>query len=141
MTTVEETKTEAVMLNDSWRLTSDGSRNLILESIYEKRAGRGKGAELSGEMGWEFKGYFGSNMDALAVGLNRKEFLESFKEEQQGQDVIQALKDMQVFLNEREERLKGYLKEHLGTYVEDNLKNVKAPEEEKPMTMSAKKKK
>lgn len=145
MTTLEEVEAfdtvteEWVSLNEKWRLNSDGSRNLILESIYEKRAGRGKNAELSGEMGWEFRGYYGSNLDALGTGLNDKEFLESFAEVQRGQDILEALEEMKVFLNEREDRLKKLFKENLSTYVTDNLKNVKPPEEDKPMTMSAKK--
>lgn len=48
----------AIKLTDDYYLSSDGSRNFILNERYEKREGRGRNAELSGEYGFREVGFF-----------------------------------------------------------------------------------
>lgn len=49
---------KSIKLTDEYYLTNDGKLNLILQELYEKRIGKGKHAELSGEEGLRGIGYF-----------------------------------------------------------------------------------
>ena len=67
----------AIKLTDDYYFESDGRMNLILYERYEKREGRGKSAELSGEFGFRDIGFFRS-LEQIANYLVR---LEVFKYE------------------------------------------------------------
>ena len=108
-------------LNEKYRITSDGSRNLILQEKYQKREGKGKNAPLSNEFDFRDCVYFGAGLVALIKRLNEREFLEVFNEVERAQDIVEALQEMKQLLAEREQRIYEHVKEH----VTLELKNVK----------------
>ena len=121
MVELEEKQESYIQINDKYRITSDGRMNLLLEEKYEKRIGAGKNSPLSGEYGYSTVGYFGAGLHSLIKRFNENEFLETFAEVERGQDIIEALKEMRTYLDEREQRIYEHVKEHTTL----NLKNVK----------------
>lgn len=61
----------AMKLTDDYYLSSDGTRNFILNERYEKREGRGRNAELSGEFGFREVGFF-QNYEHVGNHLKEK---------------------------------------------------------------------
>ena len=116
-----ENNVEYLKLNEKYAISSDGKLNLLLLEFYEKRTGAGKNAPLSGEIGFQTVGYFGAGLHSLIRRFNNDEFLETFAEVERGQDIIEALKEMRTYLDEREKRIYEHVKEH----VTLNLKNTK----------------
>lgn len=132
---MEETKQPTFEINDWYRITSDGSRNLILQEKYETRVGRGKGAELSGEFSWRDTGYHGANMRSLRHRFKEDTIMKSFNSQEDGLKFIEAVDKIIAFAEKIEDEVLTHINEH----VTLELSNVKATQEEKPMTMSAKK--
>lgn len=133
---MEETKQPTFKINDWYRITSDGSRNLVLQERYETRVGRGKGAELSGEFSWRDVGYYGANMKSLRHRFKEDATLmKSFNSQEDGLNFLEAVDKIIAFAEKIEDEVLTHINEH----VTLELSNVKAPQEEKPMTMSAKK--
>ena len=118
---MEEKQESFIQINDKYRITSDGSRNLVLQEAYAKKDGVGRGAKESGIIAYKDTGYFGAGLQSLIRRFNNDEFLETFAEVERGQDIIEALKEMRTYLDEREQRIYEHVKEH----VTLNLKNVK----------------
>ena len=118
----QEKRESFIQINDQYRITSDGRLNLILEKSYNKKIGKGKNQPESGEIGWELEGYFGAGLQSLIRRFNNNEFLETFSEVERGQDIIEALKEMRTYLDEREQRLYEFMKDDR---VVLNLKNTK----------------
>ena len=119
---LEEKQETYIQINDKYRITSDGRLNLILSEQYFKRDGKGRGAEITSETAWRDTGFFGAGLDSLIRRFNNNEFLETFAEVERGQDIIEALKEMRTYLDEREQRIYEHVKEH----VTLQLKNVNA---------------
>lgn len=133
---MEETKQPTFIINDWYRITSDGSRNLILQEKYETRVGRGKGAELSGEYSWRDVGFHGSNMRSLRHRFkDDPTLMKSFNSQEDGLAFIEACDKIIAFAEKIEDEVLTHFNEHITL----QLSNVKAPSEEKQMTMSAKK--
>ena len=109
----EEKLEQFLQINDKYRITSDGRHNLILQESYFKRDGKGRYAEETDIVAWKDQGYFGAGLDSLIRRFNYDEFLQTFEEVQQGQDLIKALEEMKVYLEEREKRIYEYVKEHV----------------------------
>lgn len=124
MIEMEEKQESYIQINDKYRITSDGSRNLILSEKYFKRDGRGKGAEITDIEDYKDIGFFGAGLQSLIRRFNNDEFMQTFAEVERGQDIIEALKEMRTYLDEREKRIYEHVKEH----VTLNLKNVNAIE-------------
>lgn len=61
----------AIKLTDEYYLSSDGTRNFILNERYEKREGRGRDAPLSGEYGYREVGFF-QNYEHVGNHLKEK---------------------------------------------------------------------
>ena len=121
---MEEKQESYIQINDKYRITSDSRLNLILSEQYFKREGKGRGAELTSETAFRDIGYFGAGLHSLIKRFNDNEFLETFAEVERGQDIIEALKEMRTYLDEREKRIYEHVKEHTTL----NLKNVNAVE-------------
>ena len=121
---MEEKQESYIQINDKYRITSDSRLNLLLEEKYEKRIGAGKNSPLSGEYSYSTVGYFGAGLHSLIKRFNDNEFLETFAEVERGQDIIEALKEMRTYLDEREKRIYEHVKDH----VTLNLRNVKTIE-------------
>ena len=111
-----------LQLNEDYRIASDGRMNLIISNRYETRIGKGRSAELSGEYAWKDVGYFGANLRSLIGRFNNEEFLKAFKDVERGQDILEALKEMRAYLDEREQRIYEHVKNH----VTLQLKNYKS---------------
>lgn len=47
-----------IQIGKNYRVTSDGTHNLILHEKYEKMEGRGKSAKPTGEFDYRWLGYF-----------------------------------------------------------------------------------
>lgn len=122
---MNKTQETYLILNDNYRITSDGKMNLLLEERYEKRIGAGKNSPLSGEYGYSTVGFFGAGLKSLIRRFNDNEFLEVFKEVERGQDIVEALKEMRTYLDEREQRIYEHVKNHVTLQLK-NHKDVTA---------------
>lgn len=124
---MEEKKQQpSLVLNDVYSLTSDGSRNLILQELYETRLGKGKNAKLSGEFSKRDVSYHGAGLDSLIHRFKDESFLESFGSVEDGKHILEALDDMKAFLTEYKKDILNHVKEHLTL----ELKNVKNSKED-----------
>lgn len=63
---------------DNYKITAD-KLNLILSEKYEKRDGKGKNAQLTGEYDYREIGYYGT-FSALAKGLIKHEVIRKVSE-------------------------------------------------------------
>lgn len=102
-----------VQLTENYRITSD-KLNIILQEKYDKRVGRGKNAEFSGEIGWRDAGYF-TDIGQLGRQLVKREII-NFDATQLDQltDKAEKLKN----------DIKKYLTEHI-TLARDGKKMLK----------------
>lgn len=91
-------------LSENYAIDYD-PRNIVLLERYEKRSGKGRNAELSGEYGYKVEGYF-SNFNQIAERLVQLEVFKETDEEIESlieiADRIKSLKkEMKQFLNEK----------------------------------------
>lgn len=92
------------LLSENYAIDTD-KLNIILLERYEKRSGRGKAAELSGEYSWRTVGYF-QTFDRIADRLVE---LNVFATEEVGhlydfaEKVLELKKEMREFLKEKVE--------------------------------------
>lgn len=101
-----------VKLSDDFKLTSDGSRNLILQEKGFKREGKGKNAALTDEIKWDDVGYFGINLRSLICRFSDEEFLDEFGKTK-GLELKEEFEKMRKYLDEREERIYNHVCEHV----------------------------
>lgn len=120
-----ENKQPTLEINDELRITSDGRLNLILERKYFKREGKGKNAPLSNEVAWQTVGYFGAGMRSLTKRLSDEDLFSTFSELEDGKKLLDALKDLQELLIEREERMYQFLADKTITLELHNVKSSK----------------
>lgn len=122
MTEIAEKKQHPfVDINEDYRITTDSSRNIILQKKYQQRNGKGKNAPLIDSYAFKDISYHGSSISSLARTLNNAELLESFDSIKVDSNVIEALEDMKKWLDEREQRIYTYFNEK----IELQLANTK----------------
>lgn len=112
---------EFLMINDEYRLTSDGSRNLILQQRYEKRDGKGKNAPLSGVFEFKDVGYFGAGLSSLIHRFEQDEFMSTFSDSIKGQEILEALRETQQLMKKQHKELLELIRPNITL----ELKNVK----------------
>lgn len=121
-------ETQGILINEKYRIVSDGARNLILQELYEKKAGKGKGAEPSGEYDYKDVGYFGASLQSLARRFNHNEYLETFVDASEGQSFQEAIEKMITYLEEREQRIYEHMNKHV-TLQLAKVKDMSAKDE------------
>lgn len=84
---------DAIKLTEDYYLSSDGKMNLTLHERYEKREGRGKGAELSGEFAFREAGYFRSLKHVGSVLVDKEVYKYQGSELEDIVDRIEKLRD------------------------------------------------
>lgn len=115
---MEEKLDGVLQLNEDYRMTSDGSRNIILQNKSFKRDGVGKHANFTDEVKWTDAGYFGINLHSIIHKFNDKEFLEVFGEAS-GLEIKEEFEKMRKYLDEREERIYNHVCEHVNLHLKE----------------------
>lgn len=123
-----EKEVQGILINEKYRIVSDGSRNIILQELYEKKLGKGKGAEGSGEYDYKDVGYFGASLRALARRFNHNDFLETLKDASEEQLFHEAVDKLIQHLEQREQRIYEHMNKHI-TLQLAKTKDVKATDE------------
>lgn len=81
-----------IKLTDRYYLSSDGKLNFILEEVYEKRESKGRNAELSGELGLQIVGYYGS-LQSVVKGMLKNATIKNKAKELS--DYVDIIKDLE----------------------------------------------
>lgn len=123
-----EKEVQGILVNEKYRIVSDGSRNIILQESYEKKLGKGKNAEGSGIYDFKDVGYFGASLRALSRRANHDDFLETFKDASEGQLFLEAVDKLITYLEEREQRIYEHMNNHI-TLQLAKVKDVNAKDE------------
>lgn len=126
----ELTTQDYLYINEDYRITSDGSRNLVLQHKYEKRDGKGKNAPMSGVFDYKDSGYFGANLDGLIRLFKDEEFLGTLKDIQRGQDIVEALTEVKELMITQHKELLNVIRPSI-TLELKNVKDVMVEEEPK----------
>lgn len=120
---------EYAYINEDYRITSDGSRNLVLQRKYEKRDGKGKNAPMSGSFDYKVSGSFGANLDALIRLFKDEEFLGDFKDVQRGQDIVDVLNEVKELMITQHKELLDVIRPTIKLELK-NVKDLTAKEED-----------